>query len=748
MRRKMSTAVLAAYVLLYASAISVACKIVINDQRLPEGTFNPINIMHKSFTVDVKVREQVADVTVRPVFHNANPYIVEGTYFLSIPAGAQVRDFKMKVGDKEMAAELLDADKARQIYTSIVQKQRDPALLELVGTQMLKCSIFPIAASSDIEVSVTYTTLLSNDGGLVTLDVPFSNQFGGDYPVPQVTVKVDIDTVKGLKNVYSPTHDVEIRKKGDTAAIVSYEAKNYNVRKAFRVFWQVNSDDLGLSVMSFREGSEDGYFIALAQPKVQLEGNRVLPKDVVFVFDRSGSMAGEKMKQGKEALSYFINSLNDGDRFNIVDFASEAASLADGLLAATPAERAKALRYVEGLRAAGSTNIEEALAKGVSCIAPDPARVQMVLFATDGLPTVGEQRPDKLVEMTQSKAGKIRVFAFGVGMDVNTQLLDRLAETCRGARDYVAPEEKIEAKVSALFEKVSHPVLSELALDLGTARAKDVYPRQLPDLFKGNQLVVFGRYEGTGVTTLKLTGLAGGEKKEYRYEVNLAASDAKSDFIPRLWAARKIAFLVDSIRMNNTTASKEVVDEIVSLGKKFGIVTPYTSFLIVEEGADGMPAPASAPAPEQARQELRKLSEGAQASGGAGRAAESKAAQDASKKLKEDRERDDNESLDKDAGYALDFYRSRGRKAHAPKVVGTKTFSWNAGVWVDGTFDAEKMKDQAVKVTFMSDEYLKLAGESAELAKYFGVGDRLIVVHGGKVYEIVPAPAPVPEEKK
>ncbi len=725
MKRRWTTPVLAAYLVLYSAAIALACRVVIDEDRFQQRPERVQAIVHKSFRVAATVRDQVADVVVKPVFHNPNPYVVEGTYFLSIPAGAQVRDFKMKVGDKVMEAELLDSTKARQIYESIVRRQRDPALLELVGTQMLKCSIFPIQPRSDIEVTVGYTTLLANEGGLLSLDVPFSNQFGGNYPVPDISVAVDIESKAGLKNLYSPTHAVDIRRKDDHKAILSWEARNYDVRKSFKVFWQVNADEVGCSMLTYRTGAEDGYFLMLAQPKVQVEGAKVLPKDVVFVFDRSGSMAGEKMAQGKEALSFFINSLNDGDRFNIVDFSSEASALSEGLVAATKEERARALKYVEAMKAAGGTNISEALEKGLALLGDDPARIPMVLFATDGLPTVGEQRMEKIVETAQAKSGRARVFVFGVGNDVNTQFLDRLAEQCRGARDYVAPEEKIEAKVGALFEKVSNPVLADVAVELGGVKVKDVYPKRMPDLFKGQQVVVFGRYEGGGAAGLKLSGSAGGEKKEFRYDVHLAAADPKNDFIPRLWAARKVAFLVDSIRMGGA-ASKEVIDEIIALGKKHGIVTPYTSFLITEE--DGAPGEMGL----RAEEKLRRLADDAAKSGGRHGAPAAPAARGASGDLKGDRDAENAEGAERGLSGAT---KSEGGGRQA-KMVGTKTFILREGVWTDLTYDPA-MKDKIVKVEFMSEEYLKLAAADADLAKWLGAGERVLVVLADKVLEVV-----------
>ncbi|MBI2933408.1 MAG: VWA domain-containing protein [Planctomycetes bacterium] len=710
------------------ATLAIACQVIPRDPPERFGT-----IVHKRFEVSVTVRDQVADVTVRPTFHNPNSFVVEGTYFLALPADAQVQDFKLLIGGKEFEAELLDAQKARQIYQQIVQKQRDPALLELVGTQMLKASVAPVPPNSDFDVVVNYTSLLKDEAGLLSLDIPFTNQFGADYPVPQVSVSVDIESRRAIKSIYSPTHAVEIVKQSDRAARVRYQATNYSPRKRFQLAIHRSDDEVGLSMLTFRQPGEDGFFALLASPKVEVEKAKLLPKDVVFVLDRSGSMAGEKIQQGREALATFIASLNEQDRFNIVDFSSEACRFESGLVEATRESRARATRYAEALKAAGSTHIDEALAMALEMFPKDPARMPMVLFVTDGLPTVGEQRLDKILENVRAKnagATAARVFVFGVGHDVNTQFLDRLAEEHRGARDYVAPEEKIEAKVSGLIQKVSNPILSSMALDFGGLQVQELYPKVLPDLFQGSQLVMFGRYRGTGPAKVTLKGAAGGTERSFTYDVFFPERETRQEALPRLWASRKIAFLMDGIRLGGT-APQEVVDEIVALGKRYGIVTPYTSFLITEDNVVGMR--------REAERGFNDMAGRAKDSGGASGVpaapAESTLAQAESKKLQELRKGASTDDLEEALEAATERARRQGRPDVGVKVVGAKTFFLRNGIWTDSAYD-EKDIEKAITVTYLSDEYFKLA-EDAALAKLLSVGESLIVVFEGKIYRIV-----------
>ena len=708
-------------VLAFAPA-AFPCQVIIDESRIPGGV-RPVALTHRSFHVEAKVRDQIAEVVVSPVFRNPNSFPVEGTYFLSIPANAQVRDFTMKIGDKTVAAELLDAAKARAIYESIVRRQRDPALLELSGTRMLKASIFPIAPGAEVQVTVTYTALLPADGRTVSLELPFSNQFGGKEPVPQVTARVSIESKNGIRAVYSPTHDIEIRRPDDRRAEVSYEARNYDVRRAFRMHWSAAGGDIGASLLTWRKGSEDGYFAFLASPRVGADV-KAIPRDIVFVFDRSGSMAGEKMEQGREALRMGIDLLAEGDRFGIVDFASEAESFRPELATASKGDRARAREYVAAMRAAGSTNINDALMRALDLLKPDAGRLPLVFFITDGLPTVGERKFEKILENARGREAKPRIFVFGVGSDVNTEFLDRLAEEGRGARDYVAPDEKIEGKVSALLEKLAHPVLANLSISFGAGEARDVYPRTPPDLFRGGQIVLFGRYRGTGPAKITLAGSAAGEAREFSWDVHFPAEDGQNDSVPRIWASRKIAWLVDSIRLGASAPAKEVVDEIIALGKRHGIVTPYTSFLITEEGLT---------LGRRAGEELRELKKDATDSGAAGSPSSARA-QDASERLSRDRDGRSSDSLDK---AEKEVRLSLGGRGVAVKRAGDRTFYFREGVWTDSTVEPKDLEG-AIKIVFLSDEHLELAATDPDLAKCLSIGERVTVAWKGKVYRVEP----------
>jgi Ca-activated chloride channel family protein len=301
----------------------------------------------------------------------------------------------------------------------------------------------------------------------------------------------------------------------------------------------------------------------------------------------------------------------------------------------------------------------------------------------------------------------VRLFPFGVGDDVNTILLDTLADQQRGTTGYVRPHERIDEEVSGFYAKIATPVLSNVELDFGDVLVEDTYPYPLPDLFAGTQLILVGRYRLGGGGRITLTGEVNGERQEFRYEGSFR-SEGGDSFIPRLWATRKIGHLLTQIRLHGER--EEWVDAVVELSVRYGIITPYTSFLIEEddiltdagreEAAEkylAMPtAPAvGAPAAEMAEGEADMRE--AESSGGGAMPEEA---------------------------------------ARVVRLVGSKTFVLQRGIWTDTAFDPSWMS--TVQVGFGSDGYFELLASRPEWGDYLALGDRVIFVAAGPTaYEVV-----------
>jgi len=543
--------------------------------------FAPLDITYHH--VNVKIDGQIATTSVDQEFYNPNPQRLEGTYLFPVPKGAQINKFTMEIGGKQVEAELLAADKARSIYEDIVRKLRDPALLEYAGRDVFKVRVFPIEPNSKKRITLSYSQVLPAESGLVSYIYPLNTEKFSAKPIKNVSVKVELDSPRPLKTIYSPSHAVEIKRDGPNRAVVSYETGDALPNTDFALYFAPEKDEVGMNLLTFKTGGEDGYFLLLASPGVETKSKEAVPKDVAFVLDTSGSMAGPKIEQAKKALQFCVENLNDNDRFDVMRFSTDVEPLFGQLAAATNDNRRKAEAFVQGLKAMGGTAIDDALRQVLASRTAHDDRPFVIVFLTDGEPTVGETSEDVIVaNVKKNNAGGTRVFCFGLGNDVNTHLLDKIAEETRAAAQYVLPEEDIEVKVSSFFSKITEPVLANPVLRVtGGARLSKMYPAPLPDLFKGGQLIVVGRYSGEGAGAVEIEGTIAGQSKKFAQDVKFSGDAPDTAFIPRLWATRRVGYLLDEIRLRGENA--ELRDEVTALARQYGIVTPYTAYLIMED---------------------------------------------------------------------------------------------------------------------------------------------------------------------
>jgi len=551
--------------------------------------FAPLEVT--SVKVDTRIKDQLAVTSVQQEFHNPNPARLEGTFVFPIPKGAHLDKFTMEIDGKQVEAELLSADKGRRIYEDIVRKLRDPALLEYADRDLFKVRIFPIEPNSKKRITLSYTQLLQSDNGLVSYVLPLSTEKFSCKPVQNVSVKVELESKRPIKSIYSPSHTVEIRRDGANRATAGYEASNTQPDADFALYYAPEKDEIGLNLLTYKGSGEDGYFLLLAAPGVDQKEKVVLLKDVVFVLDTSGSMAGKKLDQAKKALQFCVENLNDGDRFQIIRFSTDVEPLFDNLVEANRQNRARAEEFVKDLKPIGATAINEALKKA---LALQSARARgsetgasgrpfVVIFLTDGRPTIGVTDEEQIVaNAKKANDGRTRIFCFGIGTDVNTHLLDKITEQSHAFSQYVLPEEDLEIKVSSFFSKIKEPVLANPSLNFtGDIHASKLYPSPLPDLFKGEQLVLVGRYSGQGDSAIVVEGTVNDRSRKFTYEAKFSGGSTENDFIPRLWATRRVGYLLDEIRLHGENAESR--EEVTELARKYGIVTPYTAYLIAED---------------------------------------------------------------------------------------------------------------------------------------------------------------------
>jgi len=681
----------------------------------------PRSLPIKSIKIDTKISSQVATTHVEQIFRNDTDVTLEGTYLFPIPEAASITEFAIWDGDRRLVGEVRSREEARRIYDEIVRRQRDPGLLEYAGKDLFQASIFPIPPHSDKKLELTYSQVLRAESGTVAYRYPLgmgrqSTQIG------TVSGRIELDGKEPLRNIYSPTHAVEVKRNGDRRSVVTFESNN-NEPQDFQLFYGLSREDFGVTLLTHREPGKDGYYLLMISPKDEWSEQEYTAKDIVFVLDTSGSMAeAGKMEKARAALLYGIRILRPQDRFNVVSFAGEERLMETRMITADEAGRKRGEEFAQSLRPVGGTNINEALLAAMQQFETGN-RPKILIFMTDGLPTVGVTNATQIVDNARAaKVPGMRLFTFGVGYDVNTALLDKLAAENGGVADYVEPKEDLEVKVSNFFAKVNYPVLTDLKLDMAGVQTDLVYPGALPDLFRGSQLILIGRYRNPidmDYVRLQLSGSANGGNKNFMYNnLRFPMREDANDFLPRLWATRRVGWLMEQVRTNGE--QQELRDEIVDLGTRYGIVTPYTSYLALEPNATardvtslpannrvfGVGRATNAP-PRPAK------AEDARATTGAVAVQQSKLARE-----------------------QQDTMRVEGEGASsAIKNAGGKTFYLREGVWTDSELKPGAGLPETV-VKFGSDEYFALLKQKPQLATFFALGERVTVILDGRIYRV------------
>lgn len=662
--------------------------------------------------VSVNVTGRVATVEVEEWFRNDGPVLGEGDYLYPLPGEAVFSNFSLFQGDEELRGEMMDASRARAIYEEIVRSRRDPALIELAGHGLIRARIFPINQGETRKITLRYTQVMNRAGEALQFRYaaatpnmrtvhPFQHH-GPQRPQRQapLTFVLTADSGAMFNDPFSPTHELVVERTSGTLRVTPES----DLTGDFTLFLPLANNLVGITVAAHKPVGEDGYFMITLSPGTAAISP--LPRDLTVVLDVSGSMSGTKLDQAKRAIRQLLAGLQPSDRFRLVAFSSGVRQQSEDWTRATPQSINTAQRWVAGLEANGSTNIAAALREAFRL--PSPAdRLPMTLFLTDGLPTVGERDPEAIALEAERARGRSRVFAFGVGYDVNTYLLDRLSAAGRGSTQYVQPGEDIEGALGRLAAKISHPVLSDLQIANTPVTIEDVYPVHLPDLFAGEELVVFGRYKvadsaARGEVTIR--GTRNNVTESFATPASFPERSDDNSFIPRLWAARKLGWLTRQLRLSGH--STELVEEIRELALRYGLLSDYTSYLVQEplqvaargSGVLMRQDVMAAPAPQEAT----------------GRSAVKSAARD--RQLRELRGESDLAELER--GFADGILSSEER------LVAGRVFRLLDGIWTDARHSDSA---RTVSIAPFSDAYFLLLRTAPELKAYLREFEQVIV---------------------
>ncbi len=692
----------------------------------------------------IDIAGRVATTTMAITLFNPGGRQVEAELVIPVPEGSAIRAFSLDGLGDEPTATLLPRDEARRIYNDIVRRMIDPGLLEFVGSALVRSSVFPVPAGGTQTFRVTYEQVLGGDGQRVDYVLPRSESLEDSGVEWNVRVLVDRDCWDGVPAaVFSPSHEINVKPVGTSTFEVVASPDAMREPGSFRLSYILAQEGaMPVSVIAYPDprvgDGSGGYFMYVAGSSAASAPTNPMPREVTVVIDTSGSMRGEKIEQAKAAALQIIEALDDGERFNIITYSDTINRFFEKPTEKNSKTILQARMAIGQIKAVGGTNIHDAL---LEALRPEPAdgTLPIVLFLTDGLPTVGVTGERQIREAAEAaNTHGRRVFTFGVGYDVNAPLLSSLAKTSRAASTFVLPDEDVEAKVGQTFRKLAGPIIAAPTLvssphparrGIHPILTRDLMPGELPDLFAGEQLVVLGRYTSGDPIGLMLT--RGGEKTamfETTAVLDPAEASTRYSFVPRLWAQRKIAAMIDEIRLSGDEASirDELVGEIVRLSLEFGILTEYTAFLAAEEGefarAGGLAGGRMDDARLEAETVLRE------------RAVEDRAGAGAvSQSLNSNRQSNAPQAAVSNRYYDADMNEVEIRTV---QNVADRTLLRRQGRWVDARLLEQEAEAPEETVEFASEAYFELASRLAAENRQGLIaqrGDVYLLVDGRRV---------------
>lgn len=599
MRSILSRLAAAMILVLVPAAAAAAQDGVSPDVLVPQRhRVRPGIVSIEGVAVQVQISERVATTHMAVTLHNPTGAPREAQLVLPVPSGSAIRSFGLDAISAEPNAVLLPKDEATKIYRDIVAKMVDPGLLEFIGTDLIRSSVFPVPAGEQATFRIVYEHALPAESGRFEYVLPRSESLGASGV--DWTIDLDLRASRAIGLIYSPTHALEEKEiTGTNTAVKVLDASDAG---PFRMYFVLAGEGgAGITTLLYPDPTvgdgQGGYFMLFLDAPEDTDAPP-MKREVTLVIDRSGSMRGEKIEQARAAALQILEALNDGERFNIIDYSDTIERFAAEPVVKNADTVKQARAYIENIKAVGGTNIYGALLEAVR---PEPVgeSLPLVLFLTDGLPTVGPISETEIRDaVAEANKHDRRLFTFGVGFDVNAPLLTALAQQSRAAPAFVSPGEDVEVAVGGVFAKLSGPVLARpelkvvsLTLAVGPSPIRELMPQALPDVFAGEQMIVLGQYTTNEPMTLQVVGDHRGSERRFTTEVKPAEASATNAFVARLWAQRKIASLIDAIRQAGADGQmteddpkyKELVDEVVALSQEYGILTEYTAFIAVEE---------------------------------------------------------------------------------------------------------------------------------------------------------------------
>ncbi len=539
--------------------------------------------------VTVDIDETHATTHVEQAFYNPHPFEVTASYIFPVPPEAMVTAFEATLDGRPQTVRKQDAAVTNAALYRLVTERHDPSLLQYADWETLTFEVV-VPANGTRKMSLQYEEVLVPTAGMLHYRYVLSTERYTSDLLEEASITVNLTSSSGLSTIYSSSHPITTERQEAGRAQVTWKAEYVQPTEDFHLFFAPAEGGFGSGLITGRQpgldGEPEGHFLFLFAPDHAQESAPALPKDIVFVIDRSGSMEGEKIEQAQRAIQFILGQLNEDDRFSIVGFDDRLDVFAATLQPVKPDTVRAARDFAANLYARESTDIDAALKRGLDILRDSEARhgaTRLVVFLTDGLPTAGLTDPVDIARQAERNNRRVeaRLHVFGVGYDVNTHLLDQLAAQNGGSVTYVQPGEDLERVLTSFYHRVASPVLTDLKVTFEGMTVEDLQPQMLPDMFDGSSLLLTGRFYATDRSvTVHVSGQAGAQERTFEYVFDLDAAGNEA-FVPRLWATREIGRLLDEVRVEGE--SPALVSRIRDLGLTYGLVTPYTTFVIAAQ---------------------------------------------------------------------------------------------------------------------------------------------------------------------
>ncbi len=572
---------------------------------MPRTARLPVAISKASARISIEGHQAQTELTL--TVRNAGTSNTEAELILPVPEGVIVKGFSYGNGQGKYAASLLPAHEARRLYDTIVARALDPALLEFAGFDAIRTSVFPVPARSEVTLTVVYDQVVAPENGRFDYVLPRSEALEKN-----TEWQIRAEIAPPCTNIYSPTHGMDTETLQNGTAVLTLPAASNHNPGAFRLSWQGAAPAPGIpqtAVYACPDAANpnNGYFMAMiGGDSIAPDAKAAtIPREITLVIDRSGSMRGDKLSKVKESVKQIVSGLQEGETFNLMTYNEGVDLFSAAPVLKTPEQVRRAFEWIDGITARGGTNIHEALKQALA----QPSRngtVPLVIFLTDGMPTIGATSEQSILQLASAhNPGKRRIFTVGAGEDVNAPLLRNMAETSRAVPTYILPKEDVELKMATLFRRLRGPVLAHVELTLAgdVARTGDLAPAAIGDIYSGLPALVTGTYRGTASFTILVKATRpDGVRIEIPVTVDPGRiSTQRDDFVGRLWASRKIgrlqaalmdmgATMQDIAALQRNPKTKELIEEIIRLSVEFGIMSDFTSFFADDGSRALLPA--------------------------------------------------------------------------------------------------------------------------------------------------------------